>query len=211
MIDQTIFNKTEIADLERFMGSLIDRPIPIDKQEHDKQGNFLWCSDWWAIEVSKYFFNGKELYYADPVPVRLRNNPLWSKEKTEVCAEYKLSMMRLLEEYKDFSNNLLVCEVGRGVDIWIARKVKSKWDKITCYDNNQLALNEVEIYFKNRLELPIQMFLQSTVTYDFANILEPTIVLGNNLNISDKEIDILKKNKNLLVIINGKLLHNEYF
>jgi len=206
MKEQTIFNKVEIADLERFIGSIMDNPLPIDAQQHERQGRFAWCTDWWSIEVSKYFYNGKELYYADPVPVRLRENPLWSKEKTEVCAEYKLNMMRLLEEHKDFSNNLLVCEVGRGVDIWIAKKVKPKWNKITCYDNNQLILNEVNAYFKNRVELPIEIVLQSTNSYDFAGITEPTIVLGNNLNISDREINLLKNNKNLLVIINGKLL-----
>lgn len=206
MIDQIIFNKAEIADLERFMGSLIDRPIPIEQQEYDKEGRFLWCADWWTIEICKYLFNGKELYYVDPLPVRLRNNPLWKKEYTELYAEYKLSMMKLIEEHKDFSNNLLVCEVGRGIDIWIAKKVKAKWNKITCYDNNQLILDEVNIYFKNRLELPVQTICQSTTTYDFTSITEPTIVLGNHLKTSDREIDMLKNNKNLLVIINGKLL-----
>lgn len=206
MIDQTIFNKTEIADLERFIGSIIDRPIPINKQKHKRENTFTWCTDWWSIEICKYLFNGKELYYVDPSPVRLRNNPLWSKKEIEIEAEYKLSMMRLLEEYKNFSNKLLICEVGRGIDIWIARKVKATWDKIICYDNNQLMLDEVNIYFKDRLQMPIQTEFQSTVTYNFAAISEPTIVLGNSLKTSDKEIEILKSNKNVLAIINGKLL-----
>lgn len=208
MIDQTIFTKIEIADLERFIGSIMDRPIPIEKQMHIRQGRFTWCTDWWTIEVCKYFFNGKELYYVDPPPVRLRDTPLWKKQDTEVCAEYKLNMMRLLEKHKDFSNNLLVCEVGRGIDIWVAKKVKPKWDKITCYDDNQLMLDEVNIYFKDRLIMPIQTVLQQTVTYDFVSISEPTIVLGNQLKISDRELEIIKSNKNLLVIINGKLLES---
>jgi len=204
MKDQTIFTKIEIGDLERFVGHLIDRPIPIDSQYNIRQGRYIWCDDWWTIEICKYLINGKELYYADPVPVRLRQNPLWTKEQTELYAEYKLSMMELLKQYKDFSNNLLVCEVGRGTDIWIAKTIKPKWNKIVCYDVNQLILNEVNIYFKDRLALPIQTILHSTETYDFANILEPTIVLGNNLTISDRELDMMKNNKNILAIINGK-------
>ena len=43
------------------------------------------------IEVMKYLFLGESTYIAEAPPRRLRNNPLWSKEKIKALAESLLA------------------------------------------------------------------------------------------------------------------------
>lgn len=85
----------ETIKLKRFCQEIINKPRPMEDQPHAREGVFLWCEDWEIIEILKYFFNGKEGYFGDPPPNRLKNNPLWSKEKIEEKA------LNLMEAYKD--------------------------------------------------------------------------------------------------------------
>ena len=81
------FSDKDIIKLKRFTESIIADPRPLDKQSCVSKNGKLWCEDWEIIEICKYIFNGKSMYYGDPPPNRLKNNDLWSKEKIEEQAE----------------------------------------------------------------------------------------------------------------------------
>ena len=81
------FSKEEILEFKNYCQKIIESPRPIDKQPHERRGKFIWCEDWEMIENLKYFFNGREAYFGDPPPNRLKNNPLWSKEDIADQAE----------------------------------------------------------------------------------------------------------------------------
>jgi hypothetical protein len=82
-----VFSPEEILALKEFCQRIINRPRPIDDQPHKREGIFVWCEDWEMIEICKYLFNGREAYYGDPPPNRLKFNPLWSKDKIAESAE----------------------------------------------------------------------------------------------------------------------------
>lgn len=89
------FNAADILLLKRFLQEIIGRPRPMEVQPSVREGIYLWCEDWEIIEILKYLFHGKEVYYGDPPPNRLKNNPLWSKEEIEKKAE------QLKEKYQN--------------------------------------------------------------------------------------------------------------
>lgn len=73
------YSVEDIIKIKRFNQSIIDNPLPFDKQKIERDGDRVWCKDWEIIEICKYIFNGHEGYMGDPPPNRLKNNPLWSK------------------------------------------------------------------------------------------------------------------------------------
>jgi hypothetical protein len=73
----------ERRTLKEYCQHIIERPRPIWAQPNITQDGRVWCEDWEIIEILKYFFNGKDMYYDDPPPNRLKNNPLWSKQDIE--------------------------------------------------------------------------------------------------------------------------------
>lgn len=103
-----MFSPEEILALKEFCQRIINRPRPIDDQPHKREGIFVWCEDWEMIEICKYLFNGREAYYGDPPPNRLKFNPLWSKDEIEKQANdliLKLGLaqaiIEVLEEMRD--------------------------------------------------------------------------------------------------------------
>ncbi len=90
-----MFNNEDCLKFRIFCQSIIVSPRPIDAQYHKREGIFIWCEDWEIIELCKYLFHGRELYYGDPPPNRLKFNPLWSKDDIAEKAE------KLIAEFKD--------------------------------------------------------------------------------------------------------------
>ena len=82
-----MFKSEEILALKLFCQEICTRPRPLDIQPCKREGIFLWCQDWELIEICKYLFNGKDAYYGDPPPNRLKFNPLWSKDDIATKAE----------------------------------------------------------------------------------------------------------------------------
>ena len=82
-----MFNKDDILKFRLFCHEICANPRSIEAQPYKREGTFLWCEDWEIIEILKYLFNGKVMYYEDPPPNRLKNNPLWNKEDIEKKAE----------------------------------------------------------------------------------------------------------------------------
>ena len=93
--------------LQNFCQRVLARPRMLEQQLHTMKDGKLWCEDWEIIEILKYLFNGKEMYYLDPPPNRLKNNLLWSKEDIEQKA------LKLVEEYKTAQKIVDVLEKRR--------------------------------------------------------------------------------------------------
>ncbi len=72
-----MFNAEECLNFRKFCQEIIFSPRMMEQQEHKREGKYLWCEDWEIIELIKYFFNGKDTYNLDPLPNRLKNNPLF--------------------------------------------------------------------------------------------------------------------------------------
>jgi hypothetical protein len=61
------------------------------------------------IEITKFMFLGESTYYAEAPPRRLRNNPLWSKDRIKQRAEELLDrfdghVMNLIEHLRSVRN-----------------------------------------------------------------------------------------------------------
>lgn len=198
-----MFSQEEIIALKRLNQSIIFRPLPMDRQESQRQGNFMWCSDWWHIEVLKCLFHGADTYLGDPPPRRLKNNPLYSPSATVETAEKKLLMLELLKKYAHFSDTLFICEVGRGIDLLLAYFVKP-WKKIICYDNNPYILDEVKLYF-DRFDLPLELIHKNSGDFDFDVFPDKMIMIGNHLKLGEEIKKKLNTRGNILTIFDGEI------
>ena len=192
-----IFTDEEILSIKNFCQSIIDRPLALDKQECVKRDGYVWCADWWTIEICKFLFNGEEAYAGDPPPNRLKNNPLFNKEHLVKSAKEKLAMLELLKANKDMTDNLFICEVGRGIDVVLAKLVK-EW-KITCYDSN----NDLIDYVKVRFPM-INARVENSGSWDPDSITETTIVISHRTMIGEDRINKLRANEKVFQIIDGR-------
>jgi hypothetical protein len=186
-------------ELKNFTQSVIDRPLPLDEQECVKRDGYVWCADWWTIEVCKYLINGEPGYIGDPPPNRLKNNPIFSKDVIIEHGRCKVAMYELLKEKKDeLPNNLFLCEVGRGIDIVLAKMVKDDW-RITCYDSNEKVLERVKARFPI-----VNANVDNSGTWDPDVITEPTVVIANQTMLGEEKFNKLRSNANIFQIIDGR-------
>lgn len=180
---------------------VIDNPIDFSMQESVVRDGHAWCADWWTIEILRCLILGDEEF--DRLPsLYLEHNLL--EKKCEIIREagLKRKMMKILEEHKDFSNRILFCEVGRGIDIALANQIK-KWEHIICYDNNQFIVEKVIEFFPE-----VYCSYVSTDYFDFSGITEPTILIAHKTRIRNREKEVVD-NKNLLNIVDGALCTKE--
>jgi hypothetical protein len=77
------FNDKEIIQLKEYLSSVIGNPTPFAKQKSifRSDGFCQWCDEWELIEMLKYLINGKDNYYADPIPNRLRKSDVFPGKK----------------------------------------------------------------------------------------------------------------------------------
>ena len=196
--------RNAIENLQNLCQYIIGKPLNPDWHEsYGIKGVNFWCNDWWHIEVLKFLFNGEPMYLEDPPPNRLKNNDNFSKEKIIVDGIHKLNMFEKLMLNKDFSDNLLICECGWGIDLALSIAVK-KWEKITCYDNNEFTIDYSNSYWQ-RLGLPIKWINSTSDLFKFSEIIEPTILIGNNIHFRDGLKEEIQSNKNIFNIINGEI------
>lgn len=200
-----MFNDEEILKIKLLCQNITMRPLPLDKQESVRDGNHVWCADWWTIEVCKFLFHGEQTYLLDPPPNRLKNNPCWNMKTIVNCGTFKLIMYEELKKNLGFADTVLICEVGRGLDIIIADLLK-KWKKIICYDLNPNEIDEVNFYFKEKLGLPIESSVMNSSLLKPEEITEKTILLGNQVRLGSEQLEKIKANPNILAIIDGRIL-----
>lgn len=89
-----MFSEEDILKLRTFCQEICGKPRSFTEQKIVREGIFIWCDDWEIIELCKYLFYGREAYYGDPPPNRLKHNPLWGKDDIALKAE------ALIVEYK---------------------------------------------------------------------------------------------------------------
>lgn len=195
-----MFTYIEKLIIEGLYQNIKDNPLPFDKQEAQKDDEGFWCFDWWSSEVCRCLFR-EEKYLSDSFPIEAKNNTLWKVNDILTAVDYKLNMIKILKEYSNFSDELFVCEVGRGIDILLASFIK-KWKKIICYDINPFILEKVNSYFK---ELSIESFRVNSGDFDFSKIDERVILLANQCRLGKKCTEDIKNNPNILAIIDGIL------
>lgn len=201
-----MFYSKDLEILQKFTQHLLSHPLPLDKQEATRKGDKWWCSDWWSIEILKYLMYGEQAYIGDPPPNRLKNNDLWNKETIMEAGRQKIEMEKKLHSISSNIENLLVCEVGRGIDIALAI-MKHQWKNIYCYDLNPLMGEELISYFKVRLGLPIHFQQLNTCDYKFSDINVPTVVIANKTKINKEQVAEILNNKNIMhFICNGQFI-----
>lgn len=208
-----MFSEKEILEIRNFIQSVNSNLIPVDQQEAVIKEGHIWCADWWTIEMGKILIYGEDAYKLDPLPRVLKNNHLFTHEYQVTTGNFKLNMLKLLKEHKDYSDTLIVCECGRGMDILLANMVKP-WKKIYCYDHNDLVINEVNKYFRDKLGLPIEAAMNPSWSYDklhlnlkgYAGVDFKAILLGNVVHLDPEQKEAIKNNPNILAIIDGEIL-----
>ena len=113
-----------------FLNHVRNNPFP-HNQESCGTGKDLWTSDMWTVEVLKCLYYGDS--YDEFIEPKLLVNNKFDVERIKKDAEIKRATYANLQKIQVDSDYLLICEVGRGIEILIAFLV-SYWEKIYCYD-----------------------------------------------------------------------------
>lgn len=199
-------NENRIAQMKALRQSILDRLIPLKSQEYIGSEGQWWTADWWSIEVLTCLIEGREAYLKMEPPDYLRGNNTWSRKRITHYNFMKNNMVSILRCVKDDADELLVCEVGRGIDILLASMVK-KWTNIYCYDSNYHEGGEINLYFKKGLGMPIGFVTSPSSKYKFEDISRSTILVANSTRIGKFRARKLINNKNIVHIIkNGRLI-----
>jgi len=113
--------------------------------------------------------------------------------------------MRWLARVKDAADTLLVCEVGRGLDILVATFVRD-WPKVICYDYVGSHGRKLEEYFGEWME--IDFVGETSKRYPFGSVDEDVILIANETKIPDAGGKAIQENPHIRHIIrNGRLMY----
>lgn len=72
-----MFTDAEILELKTYNQEITYRPRRLENQESIREDGYVFCDDWEIIEILKCLFGGEDTYRADPLPNRLKKNPLF--------------------------------------------------------------------------------------------------------------------------------------
>ena len=175
-----------------------------DEQEARGEGKDYWCADYWTLEVAKCLYIGNERYMNDPLPRRLEGNKGFSRNEIMAAADVKRSVIKFLDAYG--GDSLLVCEVGRGLDILVAIILK-QWEKIYCYDGNGLYGKHLEEFFKLYGYQNNLIFTQTpTHNFDVKTIDKDVVMVINHTRVGfDAAIKFFECPKIAYIIKDGRL------
>ncbi|KKM83581.1 hypothetical protein LCGC14_1308000 [marine sediment metagenome] len=195
--------------LGEFLKYTLINLLPRDRQEACGEGEDFWCADYWTLEVAKCLYIGNERYMNDPLPRRLEGNKSFSKNEIVAASNVKRSMVKFLASFE--GDNLLVCEVGRGLDILVAI-ISRQWNKIHCYDNNGLYGKNLEEFFSPYgYQDKIIFTAIPTHNFDVETIGEDTMMLINHTRVGiDAAIKFFECPKITYIIKDGKLTRIDY-
>lgn len=151
-----MFSDTEILAIKNFTQYIIEKPVAIEAQKHERRGIYLFCEEWEAIEILKVLIHTEPVYLGDPPPNRLKNNPLF--DQADIIRKAK-TMMRFFEDCRNSSpeiKEIFVNGGGRGIGVLMAHLARP-WDSIIVYEPNKAFMEGICVYFGARLELPIKV------------------------------------------------------
>lgn len=201
-----VIEKDSLSELLKQLDKrILDFKLPLTHQEACGSGKSFWCSDYWTREVIRCLIEGNEKYRISATPEYLIDNTSFSIPDIESACDFKYHMMNLLEQNKDFSDTIMVCECGWGIDILLAATIKA-WKRIICYDQNPYFIAEAERFHREVVELPVQIKEIKSHAIDFSKIDEKMILILEHPHLHIENYQQIRDNKNLLLIIQGKLL-----
>jgi len=195
------FSADETKLLKEFYSHCFNTPLGAE------QKTTSWSLSYWTYEVMEHLILGEEEYMKAPSPPWLETKPTYREHKAlRNYGIVKRMMFRKLKEMKDLADNLVVCEVGYGVDIVLSMMVKD-WNEIRCYDMNgglEILINE---FFVQKYGLNVKFERSNSNHFRFDEIENPTIVISNNTHISVGEwSDRIRNNENLIYLRDGEVL-----
>lgn len=164
----------------------------------------MWTDDDWHMEIAKYLLVGKSNYLSYNPPSRLKGNPYYSPEKLVEIGDAKLKTADILSGISAEANVLLICEVGRGLDILIANSIKT-WNKIICYDYVDYRAH-LSSMFPNSI---IEFLLSRSEEIQFDNVQQSTIAIANDIKCPEKDFlrsKLIASSNIVKVIWNGELI-----
>jgi hypothetical protein len=180
-------DKKVISDFLHYISN-----TPFDgNQESCGVGDNYWNADMWTIEVAKCLYFGSSYSMSS----FFKNNGNYNIKEIIKDANIKISLYKNLK-LKSNTDSILICEVGRGLDIVIANMVR-KWNKIYCYD--QVNYNEYLKYFGNNIR-----FFHVT-TSGFRNNIQKYLSEDVTMICNHSIYKPLKHEKIIHTIIDGEL------
>ena len=118
---------------------------------------------------------------------------------------HKRLMLNTLRK-NEFPDNLLVCEVGYGIDIVVAMMAKD-WKEIRCYDRCGGFKEGLLNFFTKRYGLNIKFERSISTMFRFDEIKNDTVVISNTTHIYiDEESERIRKNEKLIYLRDGSIL-----
>ena len=177
-----------VKEMNEFIEYLKNNPFK-GNQEQCGTGNNYWNADYWTIEVATCLDNIEEY----KVPEKFIDNKFCDINRIKKDAKIKLSVKSILNKIKNESDSLLICEAGRGLDIFVSNTIK-KWKKIYCYDhvNYKKYLN----YFDN-----VEFIRSPTSVFDPEIVKEKCIMIMNHSIY--RKLDKFKTDNIIHAIVDG--------
>jgi len=175
-----------LGELERFVEETM---LPVEEQEHIGNRKKAWTADYWTIEVAKCLRMGEDAYLETPLPPWLENNPYfqpYGKKHVIGCAKYKIRNLENLGKFKDRSNNLLVCQIGRGLPVIVAFQVK-RWRRILAYDNIDYG-RLLDGFFIPRLGVKIEFEIGDTANFSTEGLKTDVVMTGHNTRFTAEQL-----------------------
>lgn len=196
--------------LNKLAQRILDINLPFGVQEYAGYGKDLWCSDYWHREMIRCLVDGKDKYLEESPPEYLKNNNNYNSKQTYDGTVLRLKMLDTFKKNKDFSDTLMVCECGWGIDIILGASVK-EWKKIMGYDRCDPLIPEVNKFFHEELKLPVELQCISSAGVEFSKINEPMIIAVNEPHFDVKQYEEIKNNPNILFIVFGNIFDENLY
>jgi len=197
-----MFTKPEIKLLKDFYDHCAFT-CPVSGEE--KTSN--WNQTYWTFEQMENLILGEEEYQKAPLPAWLFE---YSKYRTHSAAcrqtNRKRTMLNTLRGNKEFPDNLLVCEVGYGVDVVVAM-IAREWKEIRCYDRSGAFEKGLLEFFVEQHGLTLIFETSISAHFRFDEIKKNTVVVSNETHIGVGEpSERIRNNEKLIYLRNGEVL-----
>ena len=201
-----MFSKEEMIILEEFYDHCAATTLSNEEGSISTDGKVKWNQSYWTYEVMTGLILGEEGYLEAPLPH-------WLEFKVKYRTNS--SIRRMIEDKKTmfntlrcgvFPDNLLVCEVGYGVDVVLAMIAKD-WKEIRCYDSNHGFEEGLINFFVKKHKCNLTFEGNISAHYKFDKIEKRTLVISNATHISvGKPSERIRNNENLIYLRNGVVL-----
>ncbi len=197
-----------LEKLDEFIVHLQDTQLPYEQIEHIPDTR--WSSDTWTFETSLCL--RAPLKYNTPLAKKYG----WNQHRYHRYVHNFLDVLRIYEstycklwmhkhlcEVANMSDNLLICEIGRGLDLIVALTVKN-WKLIQCYDGVDLNRKPLMGYFSRH---NLDYSHADSRYFDFSAVGDRTIVIANQHNIPLEGIEEVRNNNRIVcAIVDGEIL-----